>query len=92
MAAKTLDSHIEVTPGVVGGKLYSLDPSTVKSTLLTDLADYHWPVLAIGFGAGGVGGLIDIENDAGDVFAFDLVGNRYRLLTDATARNEFPIF
>lgn len=79
-------------PGVVGGKLFSLNPSTLKGTLLTDLADYHWPLLAIGFGAGSIGGLIDIDNNVGDVFAFDLVGGRYGLLTDGTANNEFPIY
>ncbi|HKY89796.1 MAG TPA: hypothetical protein VJM11_02105 [Nevskiaceae bacterium] len=78
--------------GLMGPKLHSLDPATVQATQITDLADHFVTLPAFGFGAGSIGGLLNFENEQGDVYAYDLVGLRFRLLSDGTARNEFPIF
>lgn len=79
-----------------GAALFSFDPASLASALLpgATLAQNNTPSFGIALGAAGLGSVsVENEDDGNtDVFAFDLVGKRFKRLSNNTAASEIPVF
>ncbi|MGQ0698856.1 MAG: hypothetical protein ACT4PZ_11520 [Panacagrimonas sp.] len=77
--------------------LFSVDPANVqplKQKKLVDLPDTAVATFSFASGPGALGGLIAGSGQTAntDVFAFDLLGARFRRLNDNTPADESPLF
>lgn len=79
-----------------GAALFSFDPASLASAALpgADLVDNNTPSLGVAIGPAGLGN-VSVENEEDgnlDVFAFDLVGKRFKRLVNNTVASEVPVY
>lgn len=83
------------SPALRGGVMNSLNPQTLTSNIVTTLPNTVLQTFGIAIGPGGIGSMISDNGSGGssqgDVFAFDLTGNRYTRITNGTAGTEVPL-
>lgn len=73
-----------------GSTLNSVNTASLASAVLTSLPSTTQPFPSFGFGPGSIG--VVLEANKLDVYAYDLLGLRFRRLTNGTAAQEFPVY